>query len=97
MNIENHCNCSATNERLIRVEQTAERIERGMKALTVDVHEIHQAVKGDSSIGLNGLVKDNTECKRWRSSVDLRVATISGGISAAVVIVTLLVKFLFHV
>lgn len=83
-------------ERLIRVEQTVERIERGMKVLTDDVHEIHQAVKGDSAIGLTGLVKDNESHKRWRSSVDLRVATISGGISASVVILTLIAKYILH-
>jgi len=84
-------------ERLIRVEQAVERIERGMKILSGDGHEIHQAVKGDSNIGLSGLVKDNEAHKRWRSNVDLRVATISGGISATVVIVTLLAKYFLRI
>lgn len=55
-----------------------------------DVREIKLAVVGDPRIGLPGLVEDMRRLKEWQRKIDLRVASISGGVTTIV----LLVKFL---
>ena len=85
------------DERLARLEEAIadlkEIVERGNR----DIHEVKQAVMGDSKIGLSGLVKDNDNMKRWRANVDLRVAGIAGGVTVIGFIFTLVIKYLFHV
>ena len=49
-----------------------------------DIREIKQAVIGDKSIGLNGLVNDMHEMKQFRSGILLKVAFVSGAVAAAV-------------
>ena len=49
-----------------------------------DIREIKLAVKGDETIGLQGLVNDMSEIKRWRSSITLKVAVVSGAVSGSV-------------
>lgn len=50
-----------------------------------DIREIKQAVIGDKSIGLNGLVNDMREMKEFRSSIITKVAVVSGFVSALVI------------
>jgi len=60
-----------------------------------DVREIKEAVVGNARIGLTGLVEDMRRIKEWQRKIDLRVASISGGVTTLV----LLVKFIlttFH-
>lgn len=56
-----------------------------LKVIADDVREIRQAVIGDSKIGLPGLVNEMKTVKRWQARMDIRVATISGGVAVAVV------------
>lgn len=49
-----------------------------------DIREIKQAVIGDKSIGLNGLVNDMHEMKQFRSGILLKVAFVAGVVAAAV-------------
>lgn len=51
-----------------------------------DIREIKQAVLGDKSIGLNGLVDDMKEMKNFRQSLALKVAALAGGVSVGVAI-----------
>lgn len=57
-----------------------------LEQIAEDVREIKLAVKGDSSIGMTGLVEDVRELKSWRNSIDLRVASIGGGAAVLVMI-----------
>jgi len=50
-----------------------------------DIREIKQAVIGDRTIGLNGLVNDMKEMKEFRQQVVLRTALVAGFVSAAIV------------
>jgi hypothetical protein len=49
-----------------------------------DIREIKQAVIGDKSIGLNGLVNDMHEMKQFRSGILLKVAFVAGIVAAIV-------------
>jgi hypothetical protein len=49
-----------------------------------DIREIKQAVLGDKSIGLNGLVDDMREQKAFRQSMTLKVAAVAGGVSVII-------------
>lgn len=84
-------NCHHHEERLTRIEESIGRIEKNVKLGSDDLHEVKQAVIGDSKIGLRGLVKDMESIKSWRAQVDLRVAGIAGGVT----VVMLLAKYLF--
>lgn len=50
-----------------------------------DIREIKQAVIGDKSIGLNGLVNDMQEMKTFRQNIVLKTAAVAGFVSAAIV------------
>lgn len=50
-----------------------------------DIREIKQAVLGNKSIGLNGLVDDMKEMKAFRDSMAIKVALVSGFVSAGIV------------
>lgn len=50
-----------------------------------DIREIKQAVLGDKSIGLNGLVDDMREMKSFRQGLEVRVAAVAGGVSVIIV------------
>jgi hypothetical protein len=50
-----------------------------------DIREIKQAVIGDKTIGLNGLVQDMAEMKSFKGSILTKVAFVAGGVSAAIV------------
>lgn len=60
-----------------------------------DIHEIKQAVMGDTKIGLNGLVKDMDGMKKWRASIDLRVASISGGVAVFILLSDVIINKIF--
>jgi soluble cytochrome b562 len=49
-----------------------------------DIREIKQAVLGDKSIGLNGLVDDMREMKSFRQGLEVRVAAVAGGVTVLV-------------
>lgn len=51
------------------------------------LNDIHSAVCGNATIGVAGLVKDVHELKSWRRRIDVRVASIAGGISGVVFLV----------
>lgn len=53
--------------------------------------DVHLAVCGDEDIGVAGLVQEMRELKEWRRKLDIRVATISGGVSAVIFIAKLLI------
>lgn len=50
-----------------------------------DIREIKQAVIGDRSIGLNGLVSDMEEMRSWRNNITFKVALVSGFVSSLIV------------
>jgi len=50
-----------------------------------DIREIKQAVIGDKSIGLNGLVSDMHEMKSWRDGITAKVIFVSGVVAGGVV------------
>lgn len=52
-----------------------------LEGLQKDVAQIRIAVCGDDGIGISGLVKDVKDLKKWRQSIDLRVAAVAGGVS----------------
>jgi hypothetical protein len=56
------------------------------------LNDVHLAICGDSELGITGLVKDVHELKSWRRRIDVRVASIAGGISGIV----FLVKHMFE-
>ena len=49
-----------------------------------DIREIKQAVIGDKSIGLNGLVNDMREMKQFRAGLLIKVAFVSGVVAATI-------------
>ena len=55
------------------------------KQIASDVREIKQAVLGDKTIGLNGLVDDMKEMKSWRNSITIKAAVVSGVVSSALI------------
>jgi len=59
--------------------------------LIEDVRDIKLAVVGDRHLGVEGLVGEVKTLQKWRSKLDLRVATISGFIAAALAFI----KYLF--
>jgi len=85
-------NCYQHEERLTRIEDSISRIEKNLKLSSDDLHELKQAVIGDTKIGLRGLVKDMESIKSWKAQVDLRVAGIAGGVT----VVMLVAKYLFN-
>lgn len=66
-----------------------------LRDVASDVREIKQAVLGDQKIGLPGLVNDVRTLKQWRARVDLRVATIAGGVSAVVILAKWLLTVMY--
>ena len=50
-----------------------------------DIREIKQAVLGNKSIGLNGLVDDMKAMKEFRDSIAIKVALVSGFVSASII------------
>ena len=48
------------------------------------LRDIHLAVCGNKELGVDGLVADVRELKKFRSRVELKVASISGGVAVAV-------------
>lgn len=48
-----------------------------------DVKEIKNAVIGDEKIGLTGLVPRMAKLEKWARRLDVRIATVSGGVCAA--------------
>jgi hypothetical protein len=48
------------------------------------LRDIHMAVCGNDRLGVSGLVNDMREIKAWRRGIDLRVAKVSGLITALV-------------
>ena len=46
-----------------------------------DVHAIKIALVGDERLGVPGVIAELRDLKRWRTNLDLRIATISGGIA----------------
>ena len=50
-----------------------------------DIREIKQAVLGNKSIGLNGLVDDMKAMKEFRDSIAIKVALVSGFVSATII------------
>jgi hypothetical protein len=56
------------------------------------LREIHIAVCGNERLGVPGLVEDVREIKRWRRSIDLRAAKISGGICVLFFLAKILVE-----
>lgn len=57
------------------------------------IKDMHLAVCGNDELGVNGLVREMREIKKWRRGIDIRVASISGVITGAF----LLAKALFTV
>ena len=55
-----------------------------IKKMADDIHQIKQAVIGDKDVGLNGLVNDMASMKQWRDSITIRVAMVSGAVSASI-------------
>lgn len=51
-----------------------------------DIREIKQAVIGDRSIGLNGLVNDMQEMKQFRAGILLKVSFVAGAVAVVVVV-----------
>ncbi len=66
-----------------------------LQTIASDVHDIKQAVMGDSKIGLNGLVRDMSAMQRWKASIDLRVASISGGVAVFVLFADVILNKIF--
>lgn len=62
-----------------------EQIASDVREIKADVREITQAVMGDKSIGLNGLVDDMREMKTWRNSITIKAAVVSGIVSSALI------------
>ena len=60
-----------TNERLCKLHEEMLR-------------DIHMAVCGNDKLGVSGLVSDMREIKAWRRGIDLRVAKVSGLVTALV-------------
>ena len=49
-----------------------------------DVKEIKNAVIGDEKIGLTGLVPRMAKLEKWARRLDVRIATVSGGVCVTV-------------
>lgn len=65
---------------LIRGNMNPEQQEQ----MASDIREIKQAVIGDKTIGLNGLVDDMKEMKEFRNKITIKMAVVSGIVSGAV-------------
>lgn len=50
-----------------------------------DVHAIKIALVGDDRLGVPGVISELRDLKVWRTSLDLRIATISGGIAVVAI------------
>lgn len=61
-----------------------EQIASDVREIKSDVRQINQAVMGDKSIGLNGLVDDMREMKNWRNSITIKTALVSGVVSSMI-------------
>ena len=61
-----------------------EQIASDVREIKSDVRQINQAVMGDKSIGLNGLVDDMKEMKTWRNSITIKAALVSGAVSSVI-------------
>lgn len=62
------------------------------KALFEDVSAIKRAVIGDPKFGVEGLVKQVSDLKKWRRKMDIRVAGVVCGISVIIWIAERLIK-----
>lgn len=79
-------------ERLAKLEAAIENLTEIVAIGNKDTYEIKQAVIGDTKIGLNGLVKDMASMKKWRAGIDIRVASIAGGVTVLLFIAKLIFK-----
>lgn len=68
----------------IETQGLREQIASDVREIKSDVRQINQAVMGDKSIGLNGLVDDMKEMKTWRNSITIKAALVSGAVSSVI-------------
>lgn len=71
---------SETNGKFEQPKAPAQWCERHEKM----IRDIHLAVCGDDKLGVPGLVSDVKDLKEFRRTIELRVATVSGGITVLV-------------
>lgn len=62
-----------------------EEIKKQLDRIEASTTRTEQAVFGDERIGLQGLVKEVHEQKKWRESLTVKMAVVSGVVSGAVV------------
>ena len=60
--------------------------------LLSDVREIKLVLKGDGSMGVEGLVHQVKAIQKWRSRLDARILTISGFVAGAFAVLKYLVN-----
>ena len=68
------------NEKWDKVNNEQCAIDRKM------LRDIHLAVCGDEQLGVTGLVSDVRDLKQFRRKIELRVATVAGGVTILVML-----------
>ena len=69
-------------------QQDAVTAMRGeLRAMKHQVDEVHMAVVGNASLGVEGLVNRIGRLEGWRNSQEIQAAKIAGGVSAVMVAV----------
>jgi len=57
------------------------------------IRDMHLALLGNEELGVNGVIKEIAELKRWRRNLDIRVAAIAGSVTASVLVLKTLWVF----
>lgn len=60
-----------------------DNIKAQLNRIEFSTNRIERAVFGEEASGLPGLVSDVRGLKHWRDSLNLKTATIAGGVAAA--------------
>lgn len=75
-------------------EDEKEKMFSALRSIQDQQHKTNQALFGDESIGLNGVVKDLASIKHWRNEVALKTGSMAGAVAIIVTVLTLFGKYL---
>lgn len=76
-------------------EDEKQELFDALRGIQDQQHKTNQALFGDESIGLTGVIKDINMLKRWRNDVALKTSYIAGAVAAVISGATFFLKLLF--
>lgn len=76
------------------LQQQLTEIQKSLADIQQKQHLTNQALFGDETIGLNGVIQDLKSLKHWRNEVAIKTSYMAGGVAVVVTLGTLLGKYI---